>query len=256
MHVPDFSSLLTYVPPADLLAEHVILVTGAADGIGRAVSLAAAACGATVILLDRDVKRLEQVYDAIEAIPDARQPAIYPMNLEGATLKDYADLADNIRENLQRLDGLVLNAGWAGALTPIKYLDPEIWARVIHTNLHAPVLLTQAVLSLLEESGYGSIVVSTHDTRRAFWGAYGMAKAAQEAFIAILAQEQAGEPGRRGTLRVNGVDPGPVRTRLRSTHYPGENPDSLPLPEQVTGPYLFLLGKESSPLTGQNLRAD
>jgi NAD(P)-dependent dehydrogenase (short-subunit alcohol dehydrogenase family) len=245
----DLHRLLAYQAGPDTLAGRVILVTGAAHGIGQAVSLGAAAAGATIILLDRDIKGLERTYDTIDAAGQP-QPAIYPLNFEGATVKDYADLADNILQTLGRLDGLVLNAGWAGSLTPMKYYDPELWARVIQCNLNGPVLLTQAVLPMLGISGQGAIVVSTQNARKAFWGAFGMAKAAQDALIDILAAEHSND---QGFIRVNGIDTGPVRTRLRAQHYPGENPAGLPIPEQVVGPYLYLLGPEAGRLTGQNL---
>jgi NAD(P)-dependent dehydrogenase (short-subunit alcohol dehydrogenase family) len=246
---PDIKSLIAYRPEAGAFAGRVVLITGAADGIGHAVSLAAAAAGATVILLDRDLKRLKQTYDAIESAGDP-QPAIYPLNFEGATVKDYADLAANVQDSLGRLDGLVLNAGWAGSLTPLKYYDPELWAQVLHSNLSGPVLLTQAVLPMLEKSGDGAIVVSTQNARKAFWGAFGIAKAGQDALIDILSLEHSGEPG---FIRVNGVDTGPVRTRFRALHYPGENPALLPMPEQVVGPYLYFLGPDAGRITGRNV---
>ena len=245
----DTQMLLDYRARPDGLAGRVVLVTGAAEGIGRAVSLAAAAAGATVILLDRDIKRLEQAYDAIES-EGFPQPAIYPLNFEGATVKDYADLADNVLDSLGRLDGLVLNAGWAGSLTPMKYYDPELWAQVMNANLNGPVLLTQAVLPMLEVSGEGSIVISTQHARKAFWGAFGVAKAGQDALIDILSLEHSGE---KGFIRVNGIDTGPVRTRFRALHYPGENPSLLPTPDQVVGPYLYLLGSDAGQITGQHI---
>ncbi|MFO8152355.1 SDR family NAD(P)-dependent oxidoreductase [Thioalkalivibrio sp.] len=245
----DPSALLDYRPAPGGLSGRVILLTGAADGIGRAVSLATAAAGATVILLDRDIKRLEKVYDAIESA-GSPQPAIYPLNHEGATVKDYADLAENVLQSLGRLDGLVLNAGWAGTLTPLKYYEPELWARVMQANLNGPVMLTQAVLPMLEESGQGSIVVSTQNARKAFWGAFGIAKAGQDALIDILAREHSGD---HGFIRVNGIDTGPVGTRFRALHYPGENAGLLPAPEQVVGPYLYFLGPEAGRITGENL---
>ena len=245
----DPAALLKYLPAPGLFADRVHLVTGAADGIGKAVSLALAQAGATVVLLDRDLKRLEATYDAIET-NGWPQPAIYPLNLEGATLKDYTDLSDNIAESLGRLDGLVLNAGWAGNLTPLKYYDPEVWTRVLQGNLTGPVFLTQAVLPLLEASNNGSIVISTQNARKAFWGAFGICKAGQDALIDILAPEYASGGI---TVRVNGIDTGPVCTRFRALHYPGENPRSLPLPEQIVAPYLYLLGPDSAGITGQHV---
>jgi len=245
----DIPRLLAYRPEPGAFADRVILVTGAADGIGRAVAEACAAAGATVILLDKDIKRLEKVYDAIEQAGHP-QPAIYPLNHEGATVKDYGDLAENIRDSLGRLDGVVLNAGWAGVLTPLKGYDPELWFKVVNSNLHGPFFLVQAVLPLLEKSEDGSVVVSTQNARKAFWGAFGMAKAAQDAMIDILSREHGNPPH---FIYVNGVDTGPVRTRFRVSHYPGENPDSLPPPEAVVGPYLYLLDPGDRRITGRHL---
>lgn len=169
----DIPALLDYRPEPGAFNDRVILVTGAAAGIGRAIAQACAAAGAIVVLLDKDIKGLEKTYDLIEQ-EGHPQPAIYPLNLEGATVKDYGDLAENIRDSLGRLDGLVLHAGWAGTLTPMKGYDPELWFKVINSNLHGPFFLAQAVLPLLEASPHGSLVVSTQDCRKAFWGAFGM----------------------------------------------------------------------------------
>ena len=84
------------------------------------------------------------------------------MNLEGATVKDYDDLAENLGNEFGRLDGLLNNAAWVGALTPFKMYDPELWTRVLTVNLHAPFLLTQACLPLLEKAQDPAIVFSSH----------------------------------------------------------------------------------------------
>ncbi|HHJ12689.1 MAG TPA: SDR family NAD(P)-dependent oxidoreductase [Chromatiales bacterium] len=223
-------------PAEDALAGRVVLVTGAGDGLGRALALDAAAHGASVILLDKEIPPLESLYDEIEAA-GGPQPAIYPMNLEGATVKDYDDMAANIEREFGRLDGLVHNAGWFGDMTPIRYFEPELWSRVMTVNLHAPYLMTQALLPLLEHSEHPSIVFSTHDARRAYWGAYGVAKAGLEALMRILAAEHGGD--RR--IFVNGIDTGPMRTQLRRRAYPGELAENNPLPETFTAAYVHLL---------------
>ncbi|EHQ52096.1 short-chain dehydrogenase/reductase SDR [Ectothiorhodospira sp. PHS-1] len=247
MMIPQ--QLLTYAPAPDLLKDRVILVTGATGGIGRALSLACAAHGATVILLDKAIKSLEKVYDEIEAA-GGPQPAIYPMNLEGATAKDYQDLAENVGNEFGRLDGLVHNAAFVGYLTPLKHYDLELWARVMTVNLHAPFLLTHAVLPLLEQSPDPSVVFSTHDCQKAYWGGFGVAKAGQQGLMDILAKEYQGDR----KMRVNGVDTGPIRSRLRAEQYPGEDPTTLATPEEVIGPYLYLLGPDAGQTTGQNLK--
>jgi NAD(P)-dependent dehydrogenase (short-subunit alcohol dehydrogenase family) len=243
-----FDILSEYRASSDLLRDRVILVTGAGDGIGRAVSKAYAAHGASVILLGKTVKKLEAVYDEIEQAGHP-QPAIYPMDLRGATEKDYDELSSNVEREFGGLDGLLNNAGWVGVLTPFKFYDAQLWAEVLTVNLHAPFLLTRACLGLLEQANDPAIVFSTHECRRAYWGAYGIAKAGQAAMLQILADEYDGER----PIRVNGVDTGPVRTPLRRLHYPGEDPNQHPAPEEVTLPYLYFMGPDSRGVTGKNV---
>ncbi len=107
----EYQELLDYVPAADLLKDRVVLVTGAGAGIGKAISLAYARFGATVVLLGKALKELEVVYDEIEEA-GYPEPAIYPLNMEGATVKDYQDMAATFEDKLGGLDGIALNAGW------------------------------------------------------------------------------------------------------------------------------------------------
>lgn len=247
--MPSIDELKHYQPPADLLKDRVILVTGAGDGIGRGVAKACAAAGASVILLGKTIKKLEAVYDEIEAA-GGPQPAIYPLNLEGATVKDYDDLAENIGQEFGRLDGLVNNAAWVGTLTPFKLYDPELWSRVIMTNLHGPFLLTRACLPLLEQAPDAAIVFSSQDCDKAYWGAFGVAKGGQQSMMKILAAEYSGE--RR--MRVNSIDTGPARTQLRIMNYPGEPPAVLPAPETFAAAYVYLLGPEAGETRGEDFR--
>ena len=124
MQIPD-----DWRPRQDLLSERVILVTGAGRGIGAAVARSYAQYGATVILLDKVVRELEQVYDTIESAAGV-QPAIYPMNLEGASENDYLNLANTIEKEFGRLDGLLHNAAMLGALIPIAHFESELWYNV------------------------------------------------------------------------------------------------------------------------------
>ena len=112
-------------PAESSLKDRVILITGAGSGIGAALARGCAAQGATVVLLDKVVRALEQVYDTIAAAGDP-QAAIYPMNLEGAAEKDYVDLAATIEKEFGRLDGLVHNAAMLGALVPLAHLRTEL----------------------------------------------------------------------------------------------------------------------------------
>jgi NAD(P)-dependent dehydrogenase (short-subunit alcohol dehydrogenase family) len=249
--VPD--TLHDWQPAAGLLHDRVILITGAANGIGRAVTDACAAYGASVILLDRDVRALEQAYDEITAAGHP-EPALYPMDLKGATPDDYTTLADTLATEFRQLDGLVHNAAYLGALVPFANFEHELWFETLQVNLNAPYLLTMACLGLLQQSRDASIVFTSDAVGRhgkAYWGAYAVSKAATEGFMQILADEfEANTP-----IRVNSLDPGPVRTALRRMAYPYEDRNSLPAPADVVKPFLFLLGPDSKGITGQQLSA-
>jgi len=242
-----------YQAPADLLAGRVILVTGAGDGIGRAAAKSFAAHGATVILLGRTVHKLEAVYDEIEQA-GGPQPAIYPMNLEGASNEDYQQLAETLEQQLGRLDGVLHNAAFLGSLTPLELYDLELWSRVMQVNLHAPYLLTRACLPLLKNSPDASVVFTTADVGRhgvAYWGAYGISNAAVENMMQIFADEMETNTH----IRFNSLDPGAVRTRMRNMAFPGEDPESQPRPEQIMPTYLYLMGPDSQSVNGQALSA-
>ncbi len=236
-----------YTTTKDILHNRIILVTGAGGGIGKAVALTYASHGATVILLSKDIPELEKVYDEIDTAGYPK-PAMYPMNLEGATVEDFHELAATIEKEFGKLDGLLHNAGWVGGLTPLKLYDIQQWVRVMTVNLNAPFMLTQACLSLLERSDDPSIIFSTHACLEAYWGAYGIAKHALAGMMEILAKELDGD----NPIRVNGVDTGPVRTWMRLQNYPGEDPSTLLSPEDVTAPYLYFMGPDSRGMTGQN----
>lgn len=239
-----------YRPGEDAFRDRVVLVTGAGDGIGRAVARALAAHGATVVLLGRTVKKLEAVYDAIVEAGHP-EPAIYPMNLEGAAPKDHDELAITLDTEFGRLDGLLHNAAMLGALSPVEHHDPVLWARVLQVNLGAPFLLTRSCIRLLRAATDPAVVFNADTQLGAYWGAYGVSKHGLVGFMRILAAEldTAEQP-----VRVNAVDPGPVRTDLRVRAYPAENADALPRPEDVVAPFLYLLGPEGRGVTGELLR--
>lgn len=222
------------------LDDRVILITGAGDGIGKAVALACAERGATVILLGRTVHKLEQIYDDIKN-NGWPEPAIYPMNLEGATASDYDDLNTNIDKEFGRLDGLFNNAGWLGASTPIENYDIELWYKVMQVNLNAPFMLTRACIPLLRKSSSARIVFTGDDKSSAYWGAYGVAKAGQLSFMQILADELESK-----NIPVNAVIPGPIRTRFRTMAYPAEDMRKLTRPEEITDAFVYLLSEAAT----------
>jgi NAD(P)-dependent dehydrogenase (short-subunit alcohol dehydrogenase family) len=242
-----------YTPRQDLLKERVIIVTGAGDGIGRAVAKAYAAHGATVILIGRTTHKLEAVYDEIVAAGHP-EPAIFPMQLHEASVEDYAGLAGGIANEFGRLDGLVHNAAELGSLTPIDHYTADLWQRTLQVNLTAPFLLTQACLPLLRQAPDAAILFSStdeHEKTAAYWGAYGVSKQGLDAFMHILADELENS----SSIRVNAINPGALRTHLRSKAYPGENPNTLPEVSTVVPTYLYLMGDDSLGIRGQLINA-
>jgi len=236
-------------PAGASLQDRIILITGAGNGIGAAVACACAGQGATVVLLDKVVRSLETVYDRIEA-GGGPQPAIYPMDLEGATEKDYFDLANTLQTEFGRLDGILHNAAMLGALVPLAHFETALWMRVLQINLNAPFMLTRACLEPLMKSRDASVVFCSDSVGRkgkAYWGAYAVSKAGNENLMQILADElETNTP-----IRVNSIDPGPVASSLRNLAYPGENPEKLATPADVVQPFLYLLGGDSRGITGK-----
>jgi len=245
--------MINYTPPPDLLKNRVILVTGAGDGIGRVAAYTFAEYGATVILLGKTTRKLETVYDSIERA-GYPQPAIYPINLEGASPRDYEDLATTLEKEFGHLDGLLHNATLLGSLTPLEHYDINLWYTLIQVNLNAPFLLTQVCLGLLKQAPEASIIFTSDSVGRkakAYWGAYAVSKFAVEGMMQILAEELETNTH----VRVNSVNPGPLRTNLRANAFPGEKPALLPTPEIVMPLYLYLMGKDSYTVNGQALDA-
>lgn len=244
-------ALADWQPAHDLLDRRIILLTGAARGIGRALAEALAGHGATLILLDKDVHGLEYAYDAIVAAGHP-EPALYPLDLQGATPDDYHTLAATLNTEFGRLDGLIHNAAELGALVPIASYEAELWFNTLQTDLNAPFLLTMACLDLLQASADASILFTSDSVGRhgkAYWGAYAVAKAGLEAFMQVLADELEANT----TVRANSIDPGPVLTGLRTIAYPAENRAGLPQPADVVKPFLFLCSAASRGITGQQL---
>jgi NAD(P)-dependent dehydrogenase (short-subunit alcohol dehydrogenase family) len=229
------------------LAGRNLLITGAGDGLGAATALAAARAGATVVLLGRTVKKLEKVYDLIaaEGLP---QPALYPMNLLGATWVEHQQLADTLERELGTLHGIAHCAAHFTSFNPLETLPPKDWMDNLQVNLTAPYVLTRVCLPLLGKAEDASVVFVTEAAARdpkAFRGAYGIAKIAQEGMVRMWAQELRVHP----QLRLNTYDPGPMRTELRRRGYPSGH-DNLPTPEGAAAALLYLLGPQSCGQSG------
>ena len=239
----------SFVPSSNCLDGKTILVTGAGDGIGRVAALTYARYGATVLLLGRTSSKLEYVYDEIESL-GGKQPAMLPMNLEGATYAEMQQLEGLINKEVGQLDGILHNAGILGQLTPLEMYDVDTFAQVMKVNFTATFMLTQALLPLLKDADHGSVVfssstVGTHP--RAFWGAYALSKQAVEGMSDIFTQETQNTTN----LRFNCINPGGTRTNMRAHAYPGENPMSLKTPEDIMAGYVCLMSDESIGVRGQ-----
>jgi len=242
-----------YTPPANLLTGRTILITGASDGIGRAVALRCAELGATVILLARSNDKLDQVYDEIEAKGGA-QPAIIPLNLGTTTETQFNQLAVQLENAFGKLDGLVHCAAALGDQTLIEMYDPQTWRQVFDVNVHGAFMLTQSLLPLLRLSNDASIIFTSSSVGRkgrAHWGAYAVSKFAVEGMMQVLADELENT----APIRVNSINPGPVRTTMRATAYPFEDPANLRRPEEITDLYSYLLGPDAKGVNGQALDA-
>lgn len=245
--------MFNYSAPEHLLKDRIILVTGAGDGIGKAAAKAYAQYGATVILLGKTLEKLELVYDEIEQ-SNGPKPAIYPMNLEGATAKDYDDMQTTLDNEFGRLDGILHNAALLGSLTPISQFDMAQWGKIMQINLNAPYMITRICLPLLEKSADASVIFTTDNVGikgKAYWGAYAISKAAGDNMMQILADEmEINTP-----IRFNSINPGNVATTMRAKAYPGEDPTSLAKPADIMNSYLYLMGRESESINGQIINA-
>ena len=238
-----------FKPQENCLKDKVILITGTGDGIGATAAKTFAKYGATIILLSKTEKKIVAINDEIV---DAGypQPAIIPLNLEEATAEDYAGLAHSIEAEFGHLDGLIHNAAMFEGLSPITQFDNTLWNRIVQVNLHAPFLLSQAMIPLLNKSKSSSMVFTSSGVAhqgRAYWNAYGVTKAAGDNLMEMLADElELNTP-----IRVNSIDPGRVRTRMRALAFPGEDPMTVPAPEDIMNSYIYLMSDDSKEVNGK-----
>jgi len=238
-----------YQPESQALRDKIILVTGAGDGIGRTAAVTFASYGATVILAGRTLAKLEIVYDQIEAA-GYPQPAIYPINFEGAQEKDYIDMANALSDEFGRIDGILHNAAELGQRTPVLNYAPDVWQRVMQVNVNAPFLLTRVLMPLMEQAPSASILFTGSSVGlkgRAFWGAYAASKAAMENLMQTLAEEL----HETSQIRANSINPGATRTRMRATAYPAENPNSVKSADALMPAYVYLMSDASKGVSGQ-----
>jgi len=230
-------------------AGKLALVTGASRGIGAATAEALGKAGAHVILTARTVSGLEAVEEAIHAAGGSA--TIAPLDLTDSG--NITKLAAAVAERWQALDFLVLNAALLGSLSPVEYLDAKELAKIFATNVFANQAIIAAFDPLMRRSDRAEVVGLTSSVGsepRAFWGGYGSSKAAFENLLASYADETA----HAGKLRVQIIDPGATRTRMRQNAFPGEEPSSLKTPDVVAAAILERLAGDAE--TGSRFRID
>ncbi len=231
------------------LEGRVALVTGASRGIGMAVARRFAAEGAHLVLVARTVGGLEELDDTIRQ--DGGQGAtLVPLDLREFDAIDR--LGASLYERHGRLDVLVGNAGVLGTLSPLGHIGPNDWAEVMDINLTANWRLIRSLDPLLRQSDAGRAIFVTSGAAaapHAYWGAYAVSKAALEMLVTTYAAEIAKTP-----VRANLLDPGAVRTAMRASAFPGEDPMRLPAPEALTETFVDLAVPECT-RNGEVVRA-
>ncbi|MEG5548210.1 YciK family oxidoreductase [Enterobacter wuhouensis] len=241
-----------YQPQKNLLQNRIILVTGASDGIGREAALTYAEYGASVILIGRNEDKLRNVAREIDAAGGL--PARwYTLDLLTCTPVTCRELAERIGDDYPRLDGVLHNAGLLGEVRPMDEQDPAIWQEVMQVNINGTFFLTQALLPLLLRSESGSLVFTSSSVGRegrANWGAYAVSKFATEGMMQVLAEEYQSRH-----LRVNCINPGGTRTKMRASAFPTEDPQKLKTPADIMPLYLWLMGDDSRRKTGMTFDA-
>lgn len=235
---------------ANTLTNKTILVTGAGDGIGRQAAISYANCGATVILLGKTVNKLEAVYDEI-LNNGGPQPAIIPLDLQGATASHYEAMADTIQQQFGQLDGILHNASVLGYLSPFEQIGEKLWNEVMQVNLTSTFLMTKPLLKVLKAAPSASVIFTSSSVGkkgRALWGAYAISKFATEGMMQTLADEF-----KASSLRFNCINPGATRTNMRAKAYPAEDVSQLKVPLDHMSAYIYLMADESTSVNGQSI---
>ncbi|TSJ62082.1 SDR family NAD(P)-dependent oxidoreductase [Starkeya sp. 3C] len=227
------------IPAADTsarpLAGRIALVTGATRGIGQATALALAEAGAHIVAIGRTTGALEELDDAI--VTAGSTATLVPLDMKDGEGIDR--LGGALYERFGKLDIFVGNAGVLGPMTPLAQIDPKEWDDTLAVNLTANWRLVRSLDPLLRLSTAGrAVLVSSGAAHkaRAYWGPYSITKAAVE----VLARTWAAEVMNISNLKVNLINPGPIRTRMRAKAFPSEDPNTLPAPEEVAAAILAL----------------
>lgn len=250
----DLQSFTIDESAAISLTGQCLLITGAAGALGSAIALSAAAAGSDLILLDKNERGLNQVYDEIFRATGI-EAGLYPLDLAGATVDHYHELAGVIEKEFGKLTGLIHCAAELGQLAPMKYADAAQWQKTFASNVHGPVFLTASLLPLLQQSAPASIVFTVDQKSKAYWTCYTATKSAVTATMKTLADELDADRDEAGQLRVtcNAVLPDKMRSSIRSSAFPGEDPDTVPEAQRHVAGYLYLISQNARDVNGKIL---
>ena len=242
-----------YKAPPKLLEDKVIMITGAGSGIGKEAAYTFAKFGANTILISKNISHLEQTYDLFLK-NNLKEPVLHLLDLEKAEEADFKKISEAVLNEYGKLDGLLNNAGILGIKMPLENYPISQWRKVFRINLEASFLLTKSLLIALKKPKDSSVVFTSSGVgrrARAYWGAYSLTKFATEGLVQILSQELE----KTSCIRVNAINPGPVRTNMRLKAYPAENPKINPEPKDIMNAYLYLMGKDSLNFSGNSIEA-
>jgi NAD(P)-dependent dehydrogenase (short-subunit alcohol dehydrogenase family) len=232
---------------SSMLEGKVAMVTGASQGLGRALALAYAREGAMLVINSRNYESIRDVVEEIHSLG----VEVLGIGADVTSSSDVKDLVDVAVEHYDRIDVLVNNAGLLGPRVAIEEYPEDEWRRVLDANLTGPFLVSKAAIPYMREGA--SIVNVTSGVSiegRAEWGAYSVSKFGMEGLTQILAAEL-----RDRGIRVNSVDPGGMRTGMRAVAYPDEDPTTRITPEENTAVFLYLASNESRDITGERFKA-
>ncbi len=225
------------------LAGKTILITGAAGGLGSALAWQCASAGANLILLDKNRRALGVLSDRIIE-QGGEAPGLYPMNLAGAGLQDFHDLALIIGEEFGSLHAVIHCALDFEGLQPLDQIEPQRWLEAMQVAVNAPWLLSCVCLPLLRESENACLYFMLDDLENvtgAYWGAYGVGKSALTGLVRQFDEELSNT-----SINVHGINPGAMRTDFRATVFHAENPQQQPQPAVAAGKIVEMLSENST----------
>ena len=227
------------------LSKKTILITGATDGIGKALAIEFSKLGANIILSGRDSSKLDTVYDQLEHSYESQKHLILEVDLALLNNESVHEIARVINDEYEALDGIINNAAILGTMTTLKDYELSRWDEVININLRAPFLLSRTLIPALEDSRMPRIIFTSSgvaDVGRAFWGAYSVSKFGLKGLAEIFANELE----TTSSIKVFNFDPGATQTKMRASARPAEDPNTLKTPNELLECYLWFFSEDSS----------